>query len=63
ARSEASHKHKYESQKIREELTRLFKDKCGGKTPYQWQLDVSEALLLGVDSVVIAGTGAGKTMP
>ena len=30
---------------------------------YDWQVDVSEALLLGLDCSVIAGTGAGKTMP
>ena len=31
--------------------------------PYSWQLDVIEAILLGLDSVVIAGMGASKTMP
>jgi bloom syndrome protein len=31
--------------------------------PYTWQLDVSEALILGLDAVVIAGTGVGKTIP
>ena len=31
--------------------------------PYSWQLDVTEAIFLGLDPVVIAGTGAGKTMP
>ncbi|KAF8239110.1 hypothetical protein L208DRAFT_994930, partial [Tricholoma matsutake] len=30
--------------------------------PHDWQLDVAEALLLGIDSVVIAGTGSGKTI-
>jgi len=34
-----------------------------GKDPYDGQLDVMEIILLGLDSVVIAGTGAGKTMP
>ncbi|KAG1785008.1 uncharacterized protein HD556DRAFT_1189123, partial [Suillus plorans] len=34
-----------------------------GKVPYTWQLEVSEALLLGLDCSVIAGTGTGKTMP
>ena len=34
-----------------------------GKTPYDWQLDVTEAILLGLDSMVIAGTGSGKTIP
>ena len=36
---------------------------CNGKKPYEWQLDLAEALYLGLDSVVIAGTGAGKTLP
>lgn len=31
--------------------------------PYSWQLDVAEALLLGLDCVVIAGTGFGKSLP
>ena len=31
--------------------------------PYDWQLDVAEALLVGLDSIVIAGTGSGKTIP
>ena len=31
--------------------------------PYNWQLDVTEAIILGLDSIVIAGTGSGKTMP
>ncbi|KAI9451133.1 hypothetical protein F5148DRAFT_1290346 [Russula earlei] len=35
----------------------------GGKPPYSWQVDITEALLLGLDCVVIAGTGSGKTMP
>lgn len=26
-------------------------------------MDVTEAMLVGLDSIVIAGTGAGKTMP
>ena len=34
-----------------------------GKDPYDWQFDVAEAILSGLDSVIIASTGAGKTMP
>jgi hypothetical protein len=41
----------------------LFKTAFSGKDPYDWQVDVCEALLLGVDCIVIAGTGAGKMMP
>jgi ATP-dependent helicase YprA (DUF1998 family) len=31
--------------------------------PYPWQVNVAEAILLGLDCIVIAGTSAGKTMP
>ena len=34
-----------------------------GYAPHEWQLDVVEALYLGIDTIVIAGTGAGKTLP
>ena len=61
--AEATKKHKYNSDETRTQLTQLFKERCGGKEPYRWQLDTAEALILGVDCVVIAGTGAGKTMP
>jgi len=35
---------------------------CFGTDLFEWQLDVTEAILLGLDSVVIAGIRAGKTM-
>ncbi|PSS06546.1 hypothetical protein PHLCEN_2v3676 [Hermanssonia centrifuga] len=54
---------KYSSAETRALLTQQIKDRCDGKTPYDWQLDVTEAVLLGLDSIVVAGTGAGKTMP
>jgi ATP-dependent helicase YprA (DUF1998 family) len=62
SREEAAQKEGYDSQKTRCELKRLFREQFG-KDPYEWQLDVTEAIILGLDSVVIAGTGAGKTMP
>ena len=34
-----------------------------GRYFYDWQLDVAEAIILGLYSIVIAGTGSGKTMP
>ncbi|KAJ7621615.1 P-loop containing nucleoside triphosphate hydrolase protein [Mycena polygramma] len=34
-----------------------------GREPYPWQLDVGEAFVLKLDGVIIAGTGAGKTIP
>ena len=38
-------------------------ERMGGKAPHEWQVDVTEALLVGLDCTVIAGTGSGKTMP
>ena len=32
-------------------------------TAIDWQLDVTEVLLLGLSCVVIVGTGSGKIMP
>ena len=63
ARVEATQKYHYDSQMTQEKLSKLVHQHCEGKRPYEWQLDVAEALLLGVDSVVIAGTGMGKTLP
>jgi superfamily II DNA helicase RecQ len=40
-----------------------FTKRNEGLVAYDWQIDVSEALLLGLDCLVIAGTGAGKMMP
>jgi bloom syndrome protein len=62
ARENASRKSGYDSSKTRQDITLLFRERFG-TDPYEWQLDVTEAILLGLDSVVIAGTGAGKTMP
>ena len=53
----------YDSASTRKSIEARFKAAFGGKAPYKWQIDVTEALILGIDCVVIAGTGAGKTMP
>ena len=50
--------HKHTANSNRYSSSRWF-----GKDPYEWQLDITEPIILGLDSVVIAGTGAGKTMP
>ncbi|KAG9310613.1 P-loop containing nucleoside triphosphate hydrolase protein [Chiua virens] len=34
-----------------------------GRKPYSWQLDCAEAFILGIDCVILAGTGFGKTLP
>ncbi|KAJ7189419.1 hypothetical protein GGX14DRAFT_383272 [Mycena pura] len=44
------------------EQTRLFEEQFK-KPPYESQIDISEAIILGLDAIgVIAGTGAGKTI-
>ena len=53
----------YSSEVTRTKLTDRFRELLDGTTPYDWQVDIAEALLLGLDSVLIAGTGAGKTLP
>ncbi|KAK7679200.1 hypothetical protein QCA50_017778 [Cerrena zonata] len=62
ARVNATNARKYDSTKVRKAMITAFKDSTG-KLAYDWQLDTAEALLLGLDTVVIAGTGSGKTIP
>ncbi|KAI0756507.1 P-loop containing nucleoside triphosphate hydrolase protein, partial [Daedaleopsis nitida] len=63
ARYRATQERGYNSTTTRSEILRMFSGAFHGKLPYSWQVDVTEALLLGLDTVVVAGTGAGKTMP
>lgn len=62
ARRRAARKSQYDSAATRSRLKDLFRDTwhCEAR---DWQIDVTEAMLLGLDSVLIAGTGSGKTMP
>jgi superfamily II DNA helicase RecQ len=62
ARCRAQEQDAYSSTAIRRTLQRRFTRKFS-KPAYNWQLDVAEAILLKVDCVLIAGTGAGKTIP
>jgi bloom syndrome protein len=62
ARRNAAKKNGYNSSSTRGQLSNLFHTRFGSN-PYEWQLDVTEAILLGLDSVVIAGTSSGKTIP
>jgi hypothetical protein len=62
ARDEATRSRQYSSERTRTELFSAFKTASNGLEPYNWQLDVTEALLLGLDCVAIAGTGSEKTM-
>ena len=36
---------------------------CLGIMPYDWQVDLAEALTLGLNTTIIARTGSGKTLP
>ncbi|KAJ3836866.1 hypothetical protein F5878DRAFT_624112 [Lentinula raphanica] len=60
---EASRRTGYDSKSSRALPSSEFIRITGGPSAYTWQIDMAEALLLGLDCSVIAGTGAGKTMP
>jgi len=63
ARESALESRNYNYIATRQSIENKFKAVFQGKPPYSWQIDVTEALILGLDCVVIAGTGSGKTMP
>ena len=62
ARKKAKTSHSYSSAKTRADLVSTFELARPGKTPYPWQIDISEALILGLDCLLVAGTGAGLTV-
>jgi ATP-dependent helicase YprA (DUF1998 family) len=61
AQDEALKSRQYNSEETRATIVKEFTEVFDGKQPYGWQVDTCEALLLGLDCIVIAGTGAGKT--
>jgi ATP-dependent helicase YprA (DUF1998 family) len=63
ARDAALKDRNYDSEGTRQTMSRKLQDVFNGRIPYEWQLDAAEALILGLDCVVVAGTGAGKTIP
>ena len=54
ARHKAFKKDGYNSASTRHRLTKLFSERFDGAELRPWQLDVTEAILLGLDSLVIA---------
>jgi bloom syndrome protein len=62
ARDAAKKSSGYDSAKTRADMIASFVPRFG-REPYPWQLDVAEAFMLKLDGVIIAGTGAGKTIP
>ena len=63
ARESANETRLYDHAATRRSIEDKFRAAFDGKPPYAWQTDVTEALLLGLDCIVVAGTGSGKTMP
>jgi len=61
AQAEAAKSHKYNSEVTRASISQKFTGTFNGKHTYDWQIDTCKALLLGLDAIVIAGTGASKT--
>jgi ATP-dependent helicase YprA (DUF1998 family) len=43
-------------------LSECASEATNGLTPHDWQLDIAEALKYKLDCLVLAGTGAGKTL-
>jgi bloom syndrome protein len=62
ARAAAYKKRQYNSQQTRAGLQAAFTKKFR-KPAYEWQLDATESILLGLDCILVAGTGSGKTIP
>ena len=52
-----------DSQGTRHTLSSSVTALCPTIKPYDWQIDPAEALTLGLDATVIAGTCSGKTLP
>ncbi|KAF7334751.1 P-loop containing nucleoside triphosphate hydrolase protein [Mycena sanguinolenta] len=63
AREDASKSRGYQSAPTRARIRNEFMARNNGMIAHEWQVDIGEALHLGLDCSLIAGTGAGKTMP
>jgi len=62
ARQRAQEESGYNSEQARRDMAAIAREKFG-YAPYEWQVDVAEAFVLGMDATVIAPTGAGKSIP
>ncbi|KAJ7034223.1 P-loop containing nucleoside triphosphate hydrolase protein [Mycena alexandri] len=63
AREDARASRNYQSAPTRAKIRNDFREKNNGLTAHDWQVDIGEALHLGLDCTLIASTGAGKTLP
>ena len=48
---------------IREDLKKWVQKHFNNKVPHDWQLDVVESVLHGLDTLVVDPTGVGKSLP
>jgi ATP-dependent helicase YprA (DUF1998 family) len=55
--------HGYDPDATRKLLIAAVKSAFNGNEPRMFQLNIAEALILGLDVTAIAGTGSGKTLP
>ncbi len=53
----------YDSDGTHQAMSQKLQEIFDGRSPYDWQLDTAEAIILGLNCVVVARTGAGKTIP
>ena len=60
ARQKAAQTRSYSSQQWRERARLAYREHTEGYIAQEWQLDVAEAIELGVDTLAIAATGKGK---
>jgi len=52
----------YKSETTRQKLVEACLERCNHR-PHSWQLDADESFHLGLDCIILAGTGFGKTLP
>ena len=53
----------YNSQSTQQKIADGFRAAFNGKVPYEWQVDVTEALILGLDCILIMGMGLERQYP
>ncbi|KAF8214786.1 hypothetical protein K438DRAFT_1562614 [Mycena galopus ATCC 62051] len=63
AREDAAKARGYKSAPTCAQLRNEFSKRNNGMQAHEWPVDVAEAIILGLDVTLIAGTGTGKTMP
>lgn len=63
AQQQAKEKSMYDFAQRRVKTIQWVREQFNGREPHPWQLDVGEAIALGLDALVISLTGSGKSLP